>query len=281
MKKLFLIAATLSALLLWPSTTNAFPPAPHHTFYGMVRDPQGNPLTSQNAEVIFVTASGRYLSTPIVGGLVAGRNYRLRVPMDAGLTSDLYQPSAMKPSMPFTIYVKVGREVFLPIEISTTGGGEMGQAGKKTQLNLTLGEDSDGDGIPDAWERALIARGLGDSLESIKPDGDADGDGMSNLQEYLAGSYAFDAENGFALAIKRVNGNSPVLEFLAVRGRNYRIYGSANLGEWEAVAFRLPDDATEEPLRESYQAPDVRNIEVEVPPAADGSQYRFFKLMVQ
>ena len=275
-----LVVLALSALLLLPSALEAFPPSPHHTLYGMVRDERGNPISADNAEVIFRTASGRYLKTSIISGLAPGQNYQLLVPMDAGLSSDLYQPTAMRPTMPFTIQVRIGNGLFLPIEVSASGRN-MGKAGERTLLNLTLGEDSDGDGIPDAWERSLINRGLGDSLEAIKPGDDADGDGLTNLQEYLAGSYAFDNENGFALAIKRVNGNAPVLEFLAINGRSYRVYGSANLGEWHAVDFRLPDDETDDPLRESYQATDVRTLEVEVPPATDGTQFRFFKPMVQ
>jgi hypothetical protein len=42
--------------------------------------------------------------------------------------------------------------------------------------------DSDGDGLPDAWERTYFGH-LG-----VNPNADADSDGMSNLAEYLAGT---------------------------------------------------------------------------------------------
>ena len=275
-----LVTLTFFALVLLPSFASAFPPAPHHTLYGMVRDERGNPISADNAEVVFKTTSGRYLTTAIVPGLAPGQNYQLRVPMDAGLSSDLYLPTAMRPTMPFTIQVKIGAAIFLPIEISAASGA-MGAAGGRTLLNLTLGEDSDGDGIPDAWERSLINRGFGDSLADINPDDDADGDGLSNLQEYLAGSYAFDGASEFALNLKRLDGTTPVLEFLAINGRSYQIFGSADLGSWQSVQFRLPDDETNAAPREVYQATDVRTLEVDVPLAADGTQFRFFKLMVQ
>ena len=42
--------------------------------------------------------------------------------------------------------------------------------------------DGDGDGLPDAWEQALIAAaGGGKTLADIRPDGDEDGDGLPDL----------------------------------------------------------------------------------------------------
>ena len=36
----------------------AFPPAPHHTFTGLVRDEMGKPLEGDKVEVLFETTSG-------------------------------------------------------------------------------------------------------------------------------------------------------------------------------------------------------------------------------
>jgi hypothetical protein len=51
--------------------------------------------------------------------------------------------------------------------------------------------DSDGDGLPDAWEVQLAG-----NLTTFTSEGDADGDGQTDLQEYLAGTNPRD-ENDF------------------------------------------------------------------------------------
>src|SRR4029434_45759 len=129
-------------------------------------------------------------------------NYRLEVPMDSGTAPDLYQPTALRPFFQYRLKVVIGQTVYLPIEM---GGhfAQSGQPSQKTRIDLTLGVDSDGDGLPDAWEQALIAI-YGGTLDSVWPQDDADGDGISNLDEYLAGTYAFDPSDGFRLTLTGV-----------------------------------------------------------------------------
>lgn len=259
---------------------NAFPPAPHHLVYGNVRDEFGNPLVGTGAQIILESASGVTVHSTVISGLGPGLNYRLKVPMDAGITEDLYQPTALRPTLPFKIHVLIGQTLYLPIEMQGDFN-HMGEPGQRTRLDLTLGEDSDGDGFPDAWERALIAaagRSLG--LEDIDAGDDFDGDGLSNEQEYLSGSYAFDSEDGFALkAVPRPTA-SPLPEFLAIRGRTYSILRSSDMKTWTPVSFRIPGD---DAWTDDYYADDVRQIQAEVSPddVPPPIGQVFFKLMVQ
>ena len=268
----------LLALLLTATRAFAYPPAPHHLIYGLVRDQYGNPIDLDSAELIFETSAGALFKTKIKPGLEPGVNYKISAPMDAGLTSDLYAPTALRPTTPFRIRVKIGSTIYLPIEMAGNFAN-LGRPGQKTLLNLTLGQDSDGDGLPDEWERAMIAMIGHGTLASIRPDGDDDGDGMSNLDEYLAGTYAFDKADGFTLQLVAGAPGKQTLEFAVVQGRNYTILGSSDLQTWASTLFSLPD-ATDGQQFGSYQAGDTRILRVELSSSADGSSMKFYKLMV-
>jgi len=147
-------------------------------------------------------------------------------------------------------------------------------------LDLTLGEDANGNGLPDAWERALLAQS-GGSTGPIRPQDDFDGDGLSNLDEYIAGTYAFDNQDGFTLKILGANDNTTQLEFMVIRGRTYTIHASTDFQQWTPVSFRIPAQGAAAASLTSYYAGDVRMIQVEVPAPAGQPQWQFFKLMVQ
>lgn len=264
------------------TTALAFPPAPHHLIYGTVRDELGNPLTIPGAEVLLDANGAALVKGAIAASAEPGVNYRLAIPLDSGATADLYKPSALRPTVPFRIRVKIGNATYLPIEM--TGAAHLlTRPGESSRVDLTLGVDSDGDGLPDAWERALIQMlggnlGLGD----IHPGDDSDADGLSNLDEYLAGTYAFDPADGFALAIQPSSGDRPVLEFTAIRGRSYAIFASETMNEWTPIAFTLPTDPAGAAGRENWRASETRLIRARVSASAEGEpSWRFFKLQVR
>lgn len=267
---------TILALISCHSISNAFPPAPHHTFEGMLRDEYGRPIVT-NADIIFETANQDIIRAEAGEIFEPGINYKINVPMDAGVTPDLYQPYAMKVDMPYKIRIKIGLKTYLPIELL----GEfrsIGQPGKTTTMDLTLGEDSDGDGMPDAWERALL--GNGRTLADINPDDDSDGDGLSNLDEYISGNYAFDKDDGLRLDIIESDINGVKLEFLAITGRTYTIEQSNNLKRWKQINFTI--QGTPEETNSSFLAEEVTKLNVIIPASVDNpTNAKFFKLMVK
>src|SRR5262249_19339586 len=95
------------ALFLLPLSVPAFPPAPYHTIYGLVRNEYGEPLYVTGAQIIFEATNGVQVTGTIVPGLEPGINYRLELPMDSGIAPDNYKPTALKPTLPFLIRVKI------------------------------------------------------------------------------------------------------------------------------------------------------------------------------
>src|SRR5438034_3315991 len=108
--KLAMVAAGVLSLSL---VSQAFPPAPYHTIYGLVRDEYGLPLALEDAQIIFTVestnAANRTEVTDIITpNLEPGVNYRLNLPMDSMTKPDLYKPTALMPAAPFRLRVKIG-----------------------------------------------------------------------------------------------------------------------------------------------------------------------------
>jgi hypothetical protein len=66
----------------------------------------------------------------------------------------------------------------------------------RLKTDLVLRPDADGDGIGDAWEFAYTG-----NLSTLAPGVDSDGDGRTNLQEYLADTNPLVADAGPSLQI--------------------------------------------------------------------------------
>ena len=274
-----LVAGGLFALTC--ASAFAFPPAPYHRLYGLVRNQWGDPINVNDAQVYLETTNGPGVAVKLSPGVDPGANYQLIVPMDAGTAPDLYTSTALKPTFPFRLKVKIGQLTYLPIEMALTDS-HIGQPAQSTRLDLTLGEDTDGDGLPDAWERALIAALGGNlTLADIRPNDDLDGDGISNLNEYLAGTYAFDPSDGFRLSVIDATGGTTTLEFLAIRGRTYTIQSSTDLKQWTPVSFGVVNAGVAGSPQDNYLASDVRFLRIQVPFAAGAETNRYFRAVVQ
>jgi hypothetical protein len=248
----------------------AFPPAPHHELYGSVRDERGNPLSA--ATVHLLGTRGSILNGPVDQTIAPGVNYSLKIPMDAGTLTQLYLPTALRPAMPFTVKVTAGGADYVPIEVRG-GSLEVGDPGARTRLDLTLGIDSDSDGLPDAWEQDIIDNLDGiDTLAEVTRDGDADSDGVSNYIEYLAGTYAFDRRATFDLDIIGVRDGMVHLRFLAVKGRSYQISSSADLKTFTAAAFSLNADGSRETT--VHLARQIRHQDVYLPANTASKHFR-------
>jgi len=250
----------------------------------VVRDEYGEPLSLATAQVFLETTNGIAIACEISPNIVPGENYRLTVPMDSLTALDLYKPTALYSAVSFQIKVKIGATVYLPLEMAGNLAS-LGQPAGETLINLTLGVDSDGDGLPDAWENLLIQMlGGGLTLASINPNGDNDGDGLSNYQEYLAGTYAWDPDDGpsdgLRLGFIRRSGQGPVVQFYGIAGRTYSVLGTTNLTTWTTMSIRVPPgDANATPMPE-YFNPASQIVELEVLLSVPQPAAMFFRVRV-
>jgi hypothetical protein len=128
------------------------------------------------------------------------------------------------------------------------------------QVTLDPGADSDGNGLPDDWEREHFKR-IG-----VDPLDDADRDGTSNEMEWLAGTDPNDAGSVFRPVAHR-DGDELVLTVGTVADRDYRIWGSGDLGSWELLDT-VSGDGTEQawsyPLDGSEGLPYFLRVEIVV-----------------
>jgi hypothetical protein len=271
----------LAAISLLPPAATAFPPAPHHLIYGTVRDEYGTPLMTDQAQVILATPNGVQLMTTTVPGLGFDINFELEVPMDAGLTADPYEPNALMAGAAFEMYVVIGQTTNLPIQM-TGNLAKLGQPGQQTRIDLTLGVDANGDGIPDAWELAFLASiGSNLGLANLSPGLRLTGDGLTLQQEFFTGTYPFDPQGPFSLAVVSLNNGSPLLQFTAMTGRYYTLLGSPDLQTWSPLTFQVPAEGTSAAVRSYFFAQGIQTLQIQAIPPATGPAMRFFKMMLQ
>ncbi len=105
----------------------------------------------------------------------------------------------------------------------------------------SLSGDSVGDGIPDWW-RAQYFGGAGNNTNSVSCAlCDPDGDGMNNLQEYLAGTDPTSAASVFRITAIQASGSDYLVSFTSVRDNTYEVESCDNLSSnvWTLVTNNL------------------------------------------
>jgi hypothetical protein len=273
------------ALLLFSSAgrLHAFPPAPHYTLYGTVRDQVGQTLTAEGAVLVLLKGGVEIGRTPINSALRLDQNYELNIRIDqnrSGTTS--YSDKAVAAQGLFSLVVEMNGALFYPIEVS--GNLTAGKGGERVRLDLNLGEDSDNDGLPDVWEEWQLyqagyfpdANGNW-SINLINRDGDFDGDGSSNHLEYIAGTFAGDATERFALEIKQKLPASVRFEFYGITGKTYTIERSVDGQTWGRIPFSI---ATPGAGEISHSAAGVGIVSAFTTPLP-GASKEFFRLSVR
>ncbi len=231
-------------LLFWLliGVARAFPPSPSYTIYGVVRDQVGATLRVVGAEIVLLRGGVEIGRAPVSETLRPDYNYELNLKIDQSRAATrTYSNKAVPAQGVYSLVVEMNGQKYYPIEVS--GTLRAGNGGERVRLDLNLGADTDGDGIPDAWEEWQLYQagklpGAGGwDLSLISRDGDFDHDGVSNFHEYVAGTFAGDATERFELNIRHKTATTVTFEFFAITGKVYAIEQSTDLKTWTAVPF--------------------------------------------
>lgn len=224
-KALTILGFSLGGQLLYSGL-----PMPCVNYYGMLSDEYGSPFL-EHSEIFLRNGDNECDRYEISGLIAAGVNYELQLEIDNGGTP--YAPYAVHAGDPVQLVVEVGgvEQIFFPTNALIAAG-----PGESVNLNLFTGSDVDGDGLPDAWEELLMSQSGGSitNILQITKEGDFDGDGASNGDEFLAGTFAFLANDVFAIEDMEVINDRIRFEFLSIRGKAYRIKLASDLvaGDW-------------------------------------------------
>jgi glycosyl hydrolase family 57 len=156
-------------------------------------------------------------------------------------------------------------------QVEVQGNGTMNFAlGFETGAALTF--DTDADGLPDWWETKY-------GFDPNNPNGvnganaDPDGDGLSNLQEYVLGTNPSVPDSASAgLKIARTSSSTVKLTFSSIHDRTYQVFYSGSLaGPWQQAGANI--SGTGSPIDYIDNGTDTGS------PPTIGSQ-RFYKLQV-
>jgi len=103
--------------------------------------------------------------------------------------------------------------------------------------------DTDGDGIPDAWLQHYFGHATGQSGDLSRAHDDADADGMTNLQEYLAGTDPLNAASSLRLTItpRSSSDGMATLNWQVSPGKHYTVTYKDNLSDpnWQQASGNI------------------------------------------
>jgi len=261
------VRTLLLALLLAAGAASAGTMRPSVIVYGEVRDAFGIRLNS--GEYVSACLGTNEVARTAVGVYPDGSNYRINLDVFDPATAG---PGQVQPGDAVQIRVNIGG-AFRPT-IGTNTFAAPGN-GAPVKISLLVGADSDGDGLPDAWELMVIANSGGKvtNLNQVGPGRDLDGDGMNDDQEFWYGSFAFLAGDELRAADLDLVGGRLAFKFLTVLDTPYRVETSpkVTVPAWTNCPIALTPAG---PAAEGSFLGNGDYMTVYIPPSGNPGYYR-------
>ncbi len=232
----------------------------------------GAPASGQNvvfcfANTDYAASATRTATFDLSPSVAGGANW---FGIEPGKTYNLTNELAADPDAPVWSTDRTGADLIANGLGVTLSGAVTGlhQALYLRLVDTSAPADTDHDGLPDAWE---LAHGL-DPNNPTDATTDPDGDGQSNLAEYVAGTDPALGTSRLAILVLTKAPAAVDLTWSSVPGKSYTIQWSPDLTTWTTV-----ESAPGVPLEVPAASGPSTATTVSVPP---GTAARFFRVGV-
>jgi len=175
-------------------------PEPGIILYGQVRDDSHMLVTNGElnwtltppgaGDPVVITTQLREIQAP--GGPFS---YAVKIPCETAFSGFPVSDNVI-PMTSTAVTYTINAEI-MGTSIGMTGYMDISTANRGSIMHISIGPsvitDNDGDSLPDDWEQQIVDGDPNDditTIEQVFADEDFDGDGFSNLREYLSGSNA-------------------------------------------------------------------------------------------
>lgn len=226
--------------------------APPFLYTGRIRDFNGMGLdvSAGGKAVIRAYKEGVLLAvSPIVTSESTANNYCLRIPMGTVAGKETAQVGDV-----LTFEVDDGAFRY---DLKEVKFEPVGNPGRTSTVNFVAAEDANANGVADEYEAAiedLLPLDHPFYGKPYDPKADYDGDGISNLDEYLAGTDPLTSGDRLAIVrLEPVEGQASLLraDFVTAPGRVYALRGAETV---EALAEAKENEPFQrEPQAEASQ----------------------------
>ena len=285
MKKKNLMLAVCAVFGAWSAAAANFPVGTH-LCKGSLKDWQNKVLSSTSETTVQAVATNGIVlaSTKVTDPTASGFNFLLQIPLSTSATAST---AAIGDSLNCVILQGSGASLTTNL---TTSAITVGAADAVSTLNLVIvdmkaytnGTTKAVVQIPAEYVDTITALMEAESRTGdYDPFDDYDNDGVSNYDEYLAGTSPFDSSDKLAIKDYAAPENAPhPISFEYVGGHVYGVVTTRSLTnpEWTTQGVKASETAAEsDRVMPSAEEGDVGVATIYVVPA-EGATSQFFKM---